>query len=131
MDNHRGQDAWFYFYNKPQENVGFHPWFGDGKDAVGCLEQRIMSDYSFLSCLINLCLRRLFHVYTGLTQIMLKRDCCILSSCTKLTYNGGLCNASPFLEIISNRNVQPKKTLLVWTRPGIGHLATFHCDLPE
>lgn len=68
------KNAWFYIYNKPKENLEFPSPFGDGKDAVGCSEQTIQSNYSILSPLFNLSLRHLFHVYTGLTQIILKRD---------------------------------------------------------
>lgn len=68
------KNAWFYFYNKPRENLEFHSQFGDGQDAVGCSEQTIESNHSVLSSLFNLCLKHLFHVHPGLTQIMLKRD---------------------------------------------------------
>lgn len=68
------KNAGFYIYYKPKENLEFHSQSWDGKDAVGCSEQTIASNYSILSSLFNPSLRHLFHVYTSLTQIMLERD---------------------------------------------------------
>lgn len=87
--------AWFYFYNKPKENLEFHSRFGERQRCLGFSEQTIESSYLILSSLFNLCLRHLFHVYTSLTQIMLKRDF-VPSPCAKLGYNSRLNNASPF-----------------------------------
>lgn len=66
------KNAWLYFYNKPKENLEFHSRFGGGKDAMGCSEQTIKSNNSVFPSLFNLYLRHLFHVYAGLTLIMLK-----------------------------------------------------------
>lgn len=64
----------FAFTINPKKILNSTLQFGDGKDAVGCLEQIIESNNLILSFLFNLCSRHLFHVYTGLTLIMLKRD---------------------------------------------------------
>lgn len=69
------KNAWLYFDNKPKENLEFHSRFGvDLKDAMGRSEQTIESNDSIISSLFNLNSRHLFHVYTGLTLIVLKRD---------------------------------------------------------
>lgn len=64
----------FIFTINPKKILNSTLKAGDGKDAVGCSEQTIASNYSILSSLFNLSLRHLFRVYTGLTQIMLERD---------------------------------------------------------